>query len=177
MPEETTQTTETQNTSPIAALGINSTLFIFQLINFAIIAVIIWYLILKPLTKKLSERQKMIDESLDNAKKIQDSLQISEQKYQERIDAAKVEAGKILEKTAKDAEKLGLDIKTKAKAEIENLISEAKRNIKGDREEMIADVRKVSAELVIVALEKILSEKIDDKKDRKLVEEMIGKLK
>lgn len=119
----------------------------------------------------------MIDESLDNAKKIQDNLQKSEQQFQERIDAAKVEAGKVLEKATKDAEKQGLDIKTKSKAEIDNLINEAKRNIKADREEMITDVRKVSAELVVSALEKILSEKIDDKKDRKLVEEMIGKLK
>src|SRR4051812_216888 len=97
--EETTATTEaTEGGSPLSALGINSTLFVFQLINFAIVAVIIWFLILKPLTKKMSERQKMIDDSIENSRKVQENLQKSEQKYQERIDSAKVDANKIVEK-------------------------------------------------------------------------------
>ncbi|MEK9158891.1 MAG: ATP synthase F0 subunit B, partial [Patescibacteria group bacterium] len=53
----------------LASLGINLPLFIFQLINFAIVAVILWFLILKPLTKKLAERQKMIDDSISNAER------------------------------------------------------------------------------------------------------------
>jgi F-type H+-transporting ATPase subunit b len=162
--------------SPLASLGINPTLFVFQLINFAVVAAIIWFLILKPLTKKMTERQKMIDESLDNAKKIQDNLQKSEQKYQERIDNAKVEAGKVIEKAGKDAEQLSIDMKAKAKSEIESLVEQAKRNIRSERDEMVADVKKASAELIVAALEKILSEKIDDKKDKQLVEEMIKKL-
>lgn len=161
--------------NPLASLGINSTLFVFQLINFAIVASIIWFLILKPLTKKMSERQKMIDESLDNAKKIQDNLQRSEQKYQEKIDLAKVEAGKIMEKASKEAEQLSVEMKKKAKSEIDLLVEQAKKNIRIERDEMVADVKKAGADLVVTALSKILNEKIDDKKDKQLVEEMIKK--
>ena len=60
----------------LSSLGINGTLFIFQLINFAIVALILWYLILKPITKKMSERQKMIDDGIDNAKKIEDNIAV-----------------------------------------------------------------------------------------------------
>lgn len=173
---ETHAETTAEGGSPLASLGINPTLFVFQLINFAIIAAVIWYLILKPLTKKLSERQKMIDESLDNAKKIQDNLQKSEQKYQERIDAAKVETGKILDKANKEAEKIAVETKNKAKTEIEALIEQAKRNIRSERDEMITDVRKAGADLVVAALEKILSEKIDSKKDKEIISEMITRI-
>ena len=55
--ETTTNTTEPAGDGGVAAsLGINGTLFVFQLINFAIVASIIWFLILKPLTKKMTER-------------------------------------------------------------------------------------------------------------------------
>ncbi len=173
MSAENETTTEVQSTSPLASLGINPTLFVFQLINFAIVATIIWYLILKPLTKKMTERAKLIDESLDNAKKIQENLQKSEQKYQEKIDAAKVDAGKIIEKAGKEAGQMSGTMKIKAKEEIENLIEQAKKNIRAERDEMVADVRRAGADLVVSALEKILTEKIDDKKDRRLIEEMM----
>ena len=173
---KTETTAETQSSSPLDLFGVTPTLFAFQLINFAIVASIIWFLILKPLTKKMSERQRLIDDSLDNAKKIQENLQKSEQKYQEKIDAAKSEAGRIIEKAGKDAGQMGEAMRGKAKIEIENLIEQAKKNIRSERDQTLAEVKQAGADLVISALEKILSEKIDDKKDRQLIEEMIKKI-
>lgn len=162
--------------SPLASLGINPTLFTFQLVNFAIVGSIIWFLILKPLSKKLTERQKMIDESIANSKQIQENLQKSEQKFQERIDVAKVEANKILDKAQNEAENVSVALKEKAKKEIELLVDQAKRNIRIERDEMVAEIKKSAADMVVSALEKILSEKIDEKKDKHLIEEMVKKL-
>src|SRR3989344_8781458 len=83
-------------TGLLGSLGINSTLFLFQLINFAAVAAIAWFLILKPLTKKMSERQRIIDESLDNAKKVSENLEKSEADYQKRLKQARLEAEKVL---------------------------------------------------------------------------------
>ncbi len=159
-----------------ASLGINGTLFVFQLINFAIVASIIWFLILKPLTKKMTERQKMIDDSIENSKKIQDTLQRSEQKYQEKIDQAKVEYNKIVEKATGDAEAAVATMKIKSKEEIELLVDQAKRNINIEKTEMMASLKAETSNLIVMALEKILSEKIDAKKDKGMIEEMIRKL-
>ena len=75
-------TVASPNESVAASLGLNGQLFIFQLINFAIVAAIVWFLILKPLSKKLEERKKIIDNSLDKAKEIDSNLQMAEQKFQ-----------------------------------------------------------------------------------------------
>lgn len=160
-----------------ASLGLNGTLFIFQLINFAIVAVIIWFLILKPLTKKMTERQKLVDESIDNAKRIQDTLQKSEQKYQDRIDQAKVEANKVIEKASHEAEMTAADMKVKAKEEIDGLVVQAKHNLSVEKDEMMIELKQETAELIATALEKILGEKVDVKKDRAMIEEMIQKIK
>ena len=69
-----------QDAGVLASLGINGQLFVFQLINFAIVVLVLWFLILKPLSKKLEERKKLIDDSLDKAKEIETNLGMSEQK-------------------------------------------------------------------------------------------------
>lgn len=171
------ETTEPGQTGGVAAsLGINGSLFIFQLINFAIVAAIIWFLILKPLTKKMAERQKMIDDSIENSKKIQDTLQRSEQKYQQRIDGAKVEANKILEKAFSETETVTAGMKNKAKQEIELLVDQAKRNIKIEKEEIMEGLKKQTADLIVLALEKILDEKVSGTKDKEMIEKMVKKL-
>ncbi len=160
-----------------ASFGLDVYLFLFQLANFAIVAVILWFLVLKPLSKKLAERQKLIDESLDNAKKIQDGLARSESDYKKRMQAARVEAEKILDKAADEAGKLSVELKAKAKQEIEALVTQAKHTVQAEKEEMITAFRGQAADLVVLALEKILEEKMTGEKDTKMIAEILGKFK
>lgn len=163
--------------SVAASLGLNGQLFAFQLLNFAIVAAIVWFLILKPLTKKLEERKNLIDESLDKTKQVDANLQMAEQKFQERIDEAKAEASKIIEKAFGEGEKLTIEMKKRAQKEIEIVVDQARRNIKIEKEEMVADLKQETVNLIVAALEKILSEKVDSKKDKELIEETIKGLK
>ena len=155
----------------LASLGINGTMFITQLINFGVVAVILWFLILKPLTKKMAERQNMIDNSIENSKKIETNLMMSEKRYQEKIDQAKVDANKVIDKAQQDAVKLSEDMKLKAKSEIELLVVQARKNIKIERDESISDIKQQAANLIVSAAEKILSGKLDSAKDQKIIEE------
>lgn len=173
--EATTEyTTEsTGNESVAASLGLNGQLFLFQLINFAVVAVIIWFLILKPLTKTLTERKKVIDDSLDKAKEVDANLQMAQVKFQERIDEAKIEASKIIEKSHNEAEQLGVSMKDKAKKEIELLVDQAKRNIQIEKGEVMDGIKKETVNLIISAVERIISERLDGDKDKKIIEETI----
>jgi len=177
--EETTQTTEEGGTSGgvLADLGINGTLFVAQLINFALVAMILWFLILKPLTKKMAERQKMIDESIDNAKKIQENLNKSEKEYQSRIDQSKVDANKIMEKTTLAAAAATEEAKVLARKEIEQLVLQARKSIVNEKDIMSAELKAETANFIILALEKVIGEKFDSNKDKKFIEDILQKLK
>lgn len=175
--ETAEQAAEAASDGVLASLGINGALFIFQLINFAIVAVILWFLILKPLTSKMAQRQKMMDESIENAKKIETNLMMSEKKYQEKVDEAKVEANKIVSKAREDAVKTGDEMKNKARKEMETLVEEAKRNIKREKEESIGEVKREAADLIVAAAEKLLSAKLDARKDAKLIEEAMENMR
>ncbi|MFA6427372.1 MAG: F0F1 ATP synthase subunit B [Candidatus Magasanikbacteria bacterium] len=174
----TEQKTETATEGGVAAsLGLNTQLFLFQLLNFAIVAAIVWFLILKPLTKKLEERKNVIDESLDKAKEIETKFVMSEQKYQERLDDAKVEANKLIERAHTEGKQLGEDMKLKAKEEIEGLVVRAKHQIQNEKEKMVEDIKSETADLVVMALEKVLGEKMDSEKDKKIIEDSLKGLK
>lgn len=175
--EETVEPTGTASTGPLADLGINSTLFIAQLINFTLVAVILWFLILKPLTKKMAERQKMIDDSIDNAKRIQDNLNKSEKEYQTRIDLAKVEANKIIEKAMNDALLVTDETKIAAKKEIELLVLQARKSIKSEKDSMKTELKEETVNFLILALEKILGENMNSAKDKKMIEDTLQKLR
>lgn len=167
----------TQEEGVLGSLGINGTLFVFQLINFAIVVVVLWFMILKPLTKKMSERQKMIDDSIDNAKKIETNLGMSERKYQEKIDQAKVDANKFIAKSQEESALAAEAMKEKTRKEIELLVETARKNIKTERDESINELKLQAAELIVSAAEKILSAKIDVEKDNKIIEETVKSMK
>ncbi|MFA6423900.1 MAG: F0F1 ATP synthase subunit B [Candidatus Magasanikbacteria bacterium] len=177
--EKTTHTTEGAATSesPLAGLGINGTLFVAQLVNFTLVALVLWFLILKPLTKKMSERQKMIDDSIDNAKKIQDNLNKSEKDYQTKVDQAKVEANKIMDKAVTSAQVAAVETKENAKKEIETLVVQARKSIKNEKETMKTELKEETANFIVLALQKILVEKMDSASDKKMIEEVLEKLK
>lgn len=174
---ETAETTESANSQGIlGSMGIDGKLFGFQLLNFAIIFTILWFLILKPLTKKLNERQKMVDDSIENSKKIEEMMHQGELGFQEKIDMAKAEASMILERSKLEADALSEQSKTKTRQEIDMLVEQAKKKINSERDEMIRDLKSETASIVVSALEKILNEKIDDAKDKKLISEALSKL-
>lgn len=167
---------ETSHDSLTASLGLNLSLFIFQLVNFTIVAVIIWFMILKPLVKKMEERKKMVDESVDNAKAIETNLQMSEQKFQEKIDEAKVEANKVIARAQDEANRLGDRMKEKAEADVDELLKQAKVKILDEKNKMVKELKAETGSLVVSAVEKILGEKINEKTDKKLIGDALKKL-
>ncbi|KKQ28087.1 MAG: ATP synthase subunit b [Candidatus Magasanikbacteria bacterium GW2011_GWC2_37_14] len=169
-------TTTPNNESVAASLGLNGQLFVFQLINFAIVAGIVWFLILKPLTSKLEERKNIIDESLEKAKEVEANLIMSNEKFTEKISEAKAEGNKIITKATTDAEELAVSMKAKAKVEIENLVEQARGKIKDEKEEVMQGIKKETASLIMAVVEKVLNEKLTDKKDQQLIEESLKNL-
>ena len=52
----------------------------------------------------------------------------------------------------------------------------ARKNIKSERDESIAEIKEQAANLIVSATEKILSGKLDSAKDKKIIEEAISSL-
>ncbi len=172
--ETQAHTTEAPGDSGIlGSLGIHGVDIMAQLFNFTLVAVIVWFLILKPLTKKMEERKNLIDESLDRAKEIETNYKMSEIKFKEKLDEAKKEANNIIAGAQEEAIRVQENMKQKTKDEVEALVIAAKKNIEIEKAEMQASLRKETVGIVVAAMEKILGEKMDEKKDKQFVEDIL----
>lgn len=150
---------------------------LFNLVNFLLIFWILKRFAFKPLLNAINERQAAARETQDNFEAAKTELGMAKQKAQTLVDEAKVEANKVIEKSYEQAALVATDMKEKAKKEIEALVDQAKRNIEIDKKEMKEALRKDTVELVMLATEKIIRERLDDTKDRQYIKELIGSLK
>lgn len=161
----------------LGKIGFEWKMALFNLINFLILFAILKKYFFKPIMKSVRDREKEVQDSVDNIQKAKTELQMAERKAQELIDESKVEANKIIEKSHEDAKALGEQMKDKAKKEIEMLIAQAKRNIDIDKKEMRETLRRETVELVVLAVGKIMTEKLDEKKDEQMIKEILSSLK
>lgn len=175
--EAVAATARAAEANPLASLGINWYLLLMQFLNFALALVIIWFLILKPLLKKMEERQKLITEGLRQAQEAETALRMSQIKFQEKIDEAKAEANNLIAAGVAGAEQEKEKVKAAARQEIERLVNQAKRNIEIDRAAIRAELKQETAELVVAAVEKILDKKLDTQQDFHLIQETVAQLK
>ena len=165
-----------ENKTVLSSLGINGMQLVIQFVNLTIVLLVVWYLILKPLTKKMDERKKLIDESLEKAQKIETEFQMSQQKIQAKIDAAKMEAKAIIEKAYADQIEQTKEMKEKTKVELATAVAEAKAEIKKEKLAMEKEINDRMAELVTDALAKIIGNEKNDV-NKILIEKVVKELK
>ena len=164
------------NSSVFATLGIEPKALGYQFLNVAVVMVIVWFLILKPLVKKLDERKRKIDESLDRAKEIEGKMLLADTMYREKIVAANAAADDILADAHTEAKKMGEMMKDDTKKEILGLVTNARAHIQKEKEQALSELQEHTATLAISIAEKILEEKIDAKKDHKIIADTLSRL-
>ncbi len=158
---------------PVQTLGINWKLFIAQLVNVAIIYLILKKWVFGPLAQKMEERTSKIEYSLKQAEDIQHQHEAAEKERAAAIQKARLEASEIISKAELGAQKIKEQIVDEAKANAEKIIVQAKKDIESQKERLIAEVREEAATLIVSATEKIIREKLDPKKDEQLIKESL----
>ncbi len=161
----------------LGKIGFDWRMGLFNLLNFLFVFWLLKKFAFGPVMKIVHDRQEKEQEAVENFTKAKTELQMAERKAQELIDESKVQANRIVEKSHDDAKALGEQLKDKAKKEIELLILQAKKNIDIDKKEMKETLRRETVELVVMAVEKIMIEKLDDKKDEKMIQDILSSLK
>ncbi len=163
--------------SLIETFHIDFNLLIAQIVNFAVIFLVLYWFALKPLIKVMQERTNRIEKSLVDAKKIEDKLAMTEKEYNEEIVKAKKEAAEILDKANQLAQQSKKELVERAKEEIGQIIDREKMKIQQEKAATLKEIKGEVADLVALTVAKILEKKIDDKSDRDLIKKIIKEVK
>jgi len=164
------------NTTITALFGLDWKLFLAQLFNFVIVLFVLWKWVFKPLGKKLEDRAHKIELSIKHSEEVEKKLKDAEQFRQQEMEKVRAEATAAIAQSQKNAEKAKEQIMAEAKISSEKLLEQARKDIAAEHIRLIAEVREEAATLIVAATEKIIREKLDDKKDAALIKESINSI-
>lgn len=161
----------------VGTLGINWKLFVAQLINFAVLLFVLWKWVFTPVAKKLTERTQKIEQSLKDAKRIEQEKQDFSQWREEELSKAKKQAAEIVSRASQEAQKVKDEMLRQTKLEQEHLVLQTKQQIESEKQKALAEAKSQIASVVALATEKILRKKLDEKEDRRLIHESLESIK
>ncbi|PIR66916.1 MAG: ATP synthase F0 subunit B [Parcubacteria group bacterium CG10_big_fil_rev_8_21_14_0_10_36_14] len=157
-------------------LGVDWKLLLAQAINFLILLAILYKFLYKPVLKTLHDREEKIDNSLKQAERIEENLFKSEAEKAKIIAEARNEAGRIIAEGKDTSDKMRDELVNTAKIEATNALEQGKKQLAIEKEQMFKELKGEVADMVTVATEKILRNKIDGNLDKKTIEENIKEL-
>lgn len=158
-----------ESTQGIASLGIDWKAFVFQLINFALLLLILRKFAYGPILGVIDARRQKITESLENAQAAHKAKAAAEQEKAAVIAQARQEAQHVLEASHKQAQTILADAQAQAEKKSEKLLSDASKEIQRQLEETKQGLRKDMLRLVAQATEKVIDVRLDSTHDEKLV--------
>jgi F-type H+-transporting ATPase subunit b len=169
--------TTTAQPNVLTMLGIDWKLFLAQLVNFAIVLLVLWKWVFTPLSKKMAERTERIEKSLREADDIKKLHEDAEKERLEMVKQARFEVSGIIAAGEVSAQKIKEDIISEARSNADRIIEDTHRNIEDQKIAMLKEIRIEASELIVSATEKILLEKLDGKKDKEIIERSLHQAK
>ena len=157
-------------------LSPNIGLAFWILVTFGVLLIVLRKYAWGPITSALDERENRIQDSMDQAERaLAEAKKVQADNTKARREA-EAEAQRVLREAREEAERLRGEEVEKTKAKIQEMQENAQAEIEREKQSALADLRREVADLAIQAAEKILSENLDDNRQRKLVDDFIDDL-
>jgi len=171
-----TETHQATEGAGIGAIGLDARALLWQIVNFAILLFLLKKFAYKPIVNVLEARRQRIEESLKSAKNIeitraalasekQAVLSLAQQQAEAAVARSKQQAKEIVAQAEVKATEKAAQLLTQAEAKIEQEVLVARQGLKHE-----------AVQLVALATEKIIDEKLDAKKDAALIERALKEM-
>lgn len=157
-------------------LGIDWKLLIAQIVNFAILFFLLKKFLFRPILGLLEKRREKIEKSLKDVERIEKELATIREKREEILKTANQKAEEILREAKEIVESQKINILADTKKQTEKMLEEARASIEKEKDRLVDEAREDLAELVLLATEKVLREKLDEEKDGELVREVLTRV-
>ena len=142
--------------------GVSLPTLIAQMVNFCLVAFVLYKFAVKPIAATLDERQQKIADGLQYAEEMKTQLAEAERERSEKVKQAAIDAQALLTE-AREQSKEMIEQKTQeAAAQAEAIIRKASEATELERQKMLSDVRQEVARLVVATSSKVLSRDLSD---------------
>ena len=154
----------------------NVGLMIWTLIVFGISMWLLSKFAFPRIAEALDKRQHAIEESIAASERTRAEAERLLQEYRERLGDARSQADDIVARARKTAEAHENEVLAEARAKREEMMEQTRRDIEAETRRAIQEIRSDVADLTVAATEKVTRKSLNEKDQRRLVEEALSEL-
>ena len=163
---------------PVAAaspLSLNLT-FPVEIVVFLALLYLLSRYVFPPIVKALDSRKQQIAQALSEAEAARREVAEARQREKSDLADARRQAQEILDRAQQLGEELREELRQKGREEQEAMLARARAELAQERAQAVSQLRRQVADLVLGATEKILQEELDQKRQRRLIDEALAEV-
>lgn len=157
----------------IGALGLDARALLWQVLNFAVLLLLLRLFAYKPVLKILEGRRRKIEESLRTADELAAAKVALEQRVKEVVAEAHSKSQQIITASERRAQALVAAAEVAAQQKAAALLKQTQAQLAEEVVTVRAELKRETLQLVAQATEKLLGEKLDAAGDERLIVEAI----
>jgi F-type H+-transporting ATPase subunit b len=159
-----------------ALIKVTPGLMIWTIVCFLICLFVLKRWAFGPIQQMIDERRERIRRALEEADGARDEARNLLEEHRKLIGQARSEAEEILAEARQVGQAMQARAKEETEADRQRRLEETKRQIEAETRRALEEIRAEVAELTLVAAAKVARKSLDDKDQRRLIDEAIGEL-
>ena len=154
--------------------GINAGVSFWTVIIFGALFIVLAKFAFPAILGYAEAREKRIQDTLDEARRQREEAEKLLDLQRQELAQARVQSQALIVEGKQAAERVREELLAKARADQEELIARAKLDIERERDRAVESVRREAVDLALAAAGKLLAERVDGDRDRKLVTDYLS---
>jgi len=151
-------------------LSPNGGLMFWTIVIFVLLLILLSRFAFKPMLAAVEARERSLQKAIDDAKRDQEEAARVLADHRAQLEKARAEAQKLIADGRTTAEKLRNDLMEQTKAQQQEMLDRARREIETEKTNAIAALRREAVDLAIAGAGKVIERNLDTEANRKLVE-------
>lgn len=155
------------------SLDLNWGLIVTQIIGFLLTVWILKAFAWKPLLKMLDDRKEKIIGDISGAEKIRADAESLLDDYNDKLRDIEAEARSKIQEAVSDGNRIAAEIREQAREEARLIVEKSREELSRDLAKARVELRDDMVGMAITAAEKIISTKLDETEQRRLLEDFL----
>lgn len=160
----------------LSSLGVHWHSLLAQVINFSIVAFVLYKFAIKPALTSLDARVKKQEEMDSNADLIETRIAEIEQSKEEILKKAREESQKLILDAQNSAKHLAEQAKQEAFDQAQKMLKDAEKKASEEREVFFKNIKTEVASLVALSVEKTIGKYVDSSVQEKMSKEALEEI-
>lgn len=149
-------------------------LMFWTLLIFIVLWIVLSRFAFKPITAAVEAREKALQDAIEAATRNREESERLLAEQRAAIEGARNEAQRFIAEGRAAGERMRTDMLAETRTQQQELLDRARREIEGEKNNAIAELRREAIELAIAGASKVIEKNLDDASNRKIVESFLA---